>query len=347
MPDCVNMTDPQLGFRWFRAKAHILSELQKDLRTGGDEMVLKLEKMLVDYDGASSLMKPILPPSVSKLRKPRSRSNSILQQLTKSFRGSASITERNEDTEDHISIIEEEDDEDDGFMDLSNSLVKNFKLSRSPSMHSIQSNNPSTLSKSHYTSTIPSHSYHQHHHSDLLPSQQQQLTNPYPTPTDEGPTTTTLTTTLPTTQSLSFSSSSSPSSSSSSPSSPSSPSLWCSLHPSHTFARPNSVSTVLASSTSLSTSSSELGISESIPEISVSHNNDHGHSIANDTTTTIASHRTLHDLYTAVCSVADDLQSGPRAKEFVSIMHKVFSMHAQEEEVVETSKNKKKEKRTR
>lgn len=41
---------------------------------------------------------------------------------------------------------------------------------------------------------------------------------------------------------------------------------------------------------------------------------------------------TLTALFRDICGVADDLQSGPRAKEFVGIMHKVFSMHAGGEE---------------
>lgn len=41
---------------------------------------------------------------------------------------------------------------------------------------------------------------------------------------------------------------------------------------------------------------------------------------------------TLTALFRDICSVADDLQGGPRAKEFVGIMHKVFSMHAGGEE---------------
>ncbi|KAI8919459.1 hypothetical protein DFJ77DRAFT_278782 [Powellomyces hirtus] len=39
---------------------------------------------------------------------------------------------------------------------------------------------------------------------------------------------------------------------------------------------------------------------------------------------------TLHELYVDICRVADDLQSGPQAREFVSILHKVFTMHQEE-----------------
>ncbi|KAJ3016806.1 Lateral signaling target protein 2 [Thoreauomyces humboldtii] len=41
---------------------------------------------------------------------------------------------------------------------------------------------------------------------------------------------------------------------------------------------------------------------------------------------------TLRDLFRDVCSVADDLQSGPQAREFVGVLHKVFSMHKEETE---------------
>ncbi|TPX51196.1 hypothetical protein SeMB42_g01834 [Synchytrium endobioticum] len=37
----------------------------------------------------------------------------------------------------------------------------------------------------------------------------------------------------------------------------------------------------------------------------------------------------LQKLFTAVCSVADDLQSGSKAKEFVEILHRVFAMHGE------------------
>ncbi|KAJ3039847.1 hypothetical protein HDV00_011756 [Rhizophlyctis rosea] len=40
----------------------------------------------------------------------------------------------------------------------------------------------------------------------------------------------------------------------------------------------------------------------------------------------------LKPLYLQIASIADDLSSGPRAKEFVGVLHRVFSMHAEEEE---------------
>ena len=36
----------------------------------------------------------------------------------------------------------------------------------------------------------------------------------------------------------------------------------------------------------------------------------------------------LRKLFTDVCTVADDLQAGPRARDFVSILQRVFNMHA-------------------
>ncbi|TPX69945.1 hypothetical protein SpCBS45565_g02122 [Spizellomyces sp. 'palustris'] len=38
----------------------------------------------------------------------------------------------------------------------------------------------------------------------------------------------------------------------------------------------------------------------------------------------------LHWLFRDICSVADDLQSGPHARDFVALMHRVFSMHAED-----------------
>ncbi|KAJ3280381.1 hypothetical protein HK104_000708 [Borealophlyctis nickersoniae] len=54
----------------------------------------------------------------------------------------------------------------------------------------------------------------------------------------------------------------------------------------------------------------------------------------------------LQRIFRAICAVADDLQSGPRAREFVGIMHKVFSMH-EEKDVEKTNGRKAKGKRRR
>ncbi|KAJ3057230.1 Lateral signaling target protein 2 [Rhizophlyctis rosea] len=48
-------------------------------------------------------------------------------------------------------------------------------------------------------------------------------------------------------------------------------------------------------------------------------------------TAPIEATNTIHDLFRVICSVADDLQSGPRAKEFVAVLHRVFTMHGEEE----------------
>jgi hypothetical protein len=40
---------------------------------------------------------------------------------------------------------------------------------------------------------------------------------------------------------------------------------------------------------------------------------------------------TMHRVYREVCGVADDMQSGPRAREFVSLLHKAFKMHTEQE----------------
>lgn len=36
---------------------------------------------------------------------------------------------------------------------------------------------------------------------------------------------------------------------------------------------------------------------------------------------------TMHRVYREVCGVADDMQRGPRAREFVGLLHKAFTMH--------------------
>ncbi|KAI8817524.1 uncharacterized protein EV422DRAFT_570571 [Fimicolochytrium jonesii] len=50
MPDCVNITDPDRGLRWFKNKVPLLQQIQKELRMLGEEQLSLLEKMLADSD---------------------------------------------------------------------------------------------------------------------------------------------------------------------------------------------------------------------------------------------------------------------------------------------------------
>ncbi|KAJ3149858.1 hypothetical protein HDU86_006815 [Geranomyces michiganensis] len=52
MPECINITDPDHGMRWFRAKAQLLRKLQKQLFGLPAETIAVLERRLVDSDDA-------------------------------------------------------------------------------------------------------------------------------------------------------------------------------------------------------------------------------------------------------------------------------------------------------
>ncbi|KAJ3188517.1 hypothetical protein HK101_009116 [Irineochytrium annulatum] len=54
MPETVNMTDPELSFRWFRSKCRLLRSVQLELATMSAREVECLERMIADGEGAGA-----------------------------------------------------------------------------------------------------------------------------------------------------------------------------------------------------------------------------------------------------------------------------------------------------
>ncbi|KAJ3224974.1 hypothetical protein HK099_007603 [Clydaea vesicula] len=54
MPDCINITDREVGFRWFRQKSELLQNLKANLNTFSKEELQELEKLLANNEDCTN-----------------------------------------------------------------------------------------------------------------------------------------------------------------------------------------------------------------------------------------------------------------------------------------------------
>lgn len=306
MPDCVNLTDAEGGFRWFRQKSFQMNYIKQELMLLNDADVVHLETMLVDSEPQCEREErrngKMIMENVSDKSSDLNGLSSLLATLPLTEEGNM----RSSEVEDGVNMEERNDDKDNQsppLIDQQNLPLhqqekesKQILFKHEPSSSECVKDVPiATYTTSSLTSTSSSTSQNQQH--EYLSS-----------------TAAVATAATASEEPLSHFQDKSEKSTSILP-----PPSCISNQGKSREEKGKAVATgnqidvgsynvLMASSASPSSSSK-----------------------ASDTATYFKPAVPLDRLkcmYRAICAIADDLQSGPRAKEFVGVLQKTFSMHS-------------------